>query len=303
VAVGIASLSIIAARGWPARLGWEAARIAAVADDEQRHPSRCMTLDQRVVPATEACHLGATGATPTVLLWGDSHAMVTATAMEVTAKRHGASFLFAADADCPIGVRLQVAQEDYSYCERYNRDMLQLALSSPHIRTVVLSSRWTKWNIGEPANPADRPTSPPLLRYGGRSALSIADNKLMWEQSFTALLDQLTSAGKRVVIVGPVPEPNFNVPHRLFVERFGIAAPVTALSRRQRYDERHRVVLAFFDSLKDRKGVSFVWPVSALCAADKCPVVEGNEPLFFDHNHLSVYGARKTAPLYDRLFE
>ena len=303
VALGLASLSIVEAAGFPSRLGPEAARIAAVADDEQRHPSRCMSLDERVVPPASAFLLGTAGIAPTALLWGDSHAMVTATAMEVAAKRQGASFLFAADADCPIGIGFQVEADGYSYCETYNREMLRLALLSPNIRTVVLSSRWTKWNIGEPANPADNPTKPILLRYAGRSASTIAENKPMWEAGFVALLNELTAAGKRVVIVGPVPEPSFNVPHRLFVQKFGIAEPVTTLSKAVSYKERHRAVLAFFDSLQGRRNVSFLWPASLLCAADKCPIVEGGEPLFFDHNHLSVYGARKTAPLYDGLFQ
>jgi hypothetical protein len=302
VSIGAASLSIIALQGIPSRLNSEAAKIAAVADDENRHRSDCMTLGAHIVPPAKACRIGA-NVEPATLLWGDSHAMVTATAMEVTAKREDQSFLFAADADCPIALGLQIASDDYAYCERYNREMLQLALSSQKLRTIVLSSRWTKWNMGEPANPADFPFRPPLLRYRNREARSVSENKLLWEESFTALVDRLVRAGKRVVIVGPVPEPPFNVPHRLFVQRFGIAEPVTALSREQSYTSRHRSVLAFFGALRGRQGLSFVWPVDVLCRADKCPIVDGNGPLFFDHNHLSIEGSLKIAPLFVGVFD
>jgi len=240
---------------------------------------------------------------PTVLLWGDSHAMVTATSMETAAKRRGRSFLFAADADCPIGLGLEISSQDYAYCEQYNREMLQLALSSPDIRTVVLSSRWTKWNMGEPGNPADLPFKPPLLRFGIGQARSVAENKPLWEQSFTALVDRLTDAGKQVVIVGPVPEPTFNVPHRLFVQRFGLAESVSAVSKDRDYALRHRAILAFFNGVSRRKQVSFVWPVDALCQADKCPIADDSGPIFFDHNHLSLHGAQKVAPLFEMVFD
>jgi peptidoglycan/LPS O-acetylase OafA/YrhL len=302
VAIAAVSLSILAFQGIPARLSPEAARIAFVADDENRHHSDCMTLGEHIVPPAHACRLGA-DSQPSALLWGDSHAMVTATAMELTAREKGRSFLFAADADCPIGLGLAISAQDYGYCVQYNREMLQLALSSPNIRTIALSSRWTKWNMGEPANPADFPSKPPLLRYRMKEARTLSDNKALWEESFTALVDRLTAAGKRVVIVGPLPEPSFNVPHRLFVQRFGFAKPVTALSRDDNYALRHRAILDFFGRLRGRKGLSFVWPAEVLCQADKCPIVDQDGPLFFDHNHLSIHGARKISPLFASVFD
>jgi SGNH domain (fused to AT3 domains) len=87
---------------------------------------------------------------------------------------------------------------------------------------------------------------------------------------------------KEVVIVGPIPEPTYNVPHRLFVGRYGLARAPTPAD----YEGRHSVALAFFKSLKGREGASFVWPAEQLCKSGMCPTMARGVPLYFDNNHL-----------------
>ena len=309
VGVAIVSGVIIAAQGLPTRLNRYEASITAAADDKYRHHVECLTVDKSIVSPEHACHLGAPSISPTLLLWGDSHAMVTATALEQAALNERGSFLFAADADCPPGVGFEIdprfdasltSQLSYRYCAQYNAQMLKVALTSPTIKIVVFSSRWTNWRIGEPPNPVEAPADVRLRdRYG--TASSVVANKPKWERGFKALIEQLTAAGKRVVIVGPVPEPRFDVPHELYVEQFGFAKgsrPITA----GEYRERHKSILSFFATLQGKPGVSFIWPYNALCLKNECRLVESGNPMFLDQDHLSMFGARKTASLYDRLF-
>ncbi|MEO8456055.1 MAG: acyltransferase family protein [Sphingomicrobium sp.] len=308
---GVISLLIVAGRGLPARLTLEAATIVATADDKQRHHSECMTVDQRIVPPEHACHLGTPGVEPTALLWGDSHSMVTATALEQSAIKRHAAFLFAADADCPPGLGFDIDQSvnpgltsqlSYRYCAEYNNKMLNVALSAPTIRTVVFSARWTNWRIGESPNPNETVADVRLRDSYGLASSTLA-NKEKWERGFFALIDRLSEAQKRIVIVGPLPEPTINVPHGLYVERFGFSKPVEPITVAQ-YRQRHRVILRILQEVVTaRRGIVVIWPERALCSVDKCPVVDRGQPIFFDHNHLSVYGARKTSYLYDSVFE
>jgi peptidoglycan/LPS O-acetylase OafA/YrhL len=296
-ALAAASLAIVATGGIPLRLAPQQRRQLAVMDDEKRHPSQCMTVDERYVDPANPCQFGQH---PSVLLWGDSHSMITATSMQAAR----VPFLFAADADCPIGLGLSidpghqrtlVSQLSYRRCGDYNRGMLQRALR-PDVKAVVLSSRWTNWRLGEPANPAEAAVDIRLVDSDG-VARSAAANRAKFEHAFTALIDILTGAGKHVVIVGPVPEPKFNVPHRLFVSGFGFApAPQPA-----DYVTRHRVILAFLRQFESRRGVTIVWPAQALCIGRVCPTVRNGLPLFFDHDHLTVEAARSLAPLYSDL--
>lgn len=309
IAVGAAAAVIILLGGVPARLAPKTAALVSVQDDEQRHHSECMTVDQKIVSPAHACLLGAPGVAPTALLWGDSHAMVTATALEQAAVRRHASFLFAADADCPPGIGFRIDrrvnpgltnQLSYRYCDAYNQQMLEFALKSPGVETVIFSARWTNWRIGAPANPAEPPADVRLIDAKG-AARSIGENAPKWERGFLALVDRLTASGKKVVIVGPLPEPTFNVPHQLYVQRFGLARRATPISVSD-YRIRHAKILAFFRGMTHKKGVRFIWPEQVLCSNGVCPIVDRGIPLYFDQDHLSVYGARKTSVLYDSAF-
>ena len=292
----LAALStlIIISDGMPSRLSPMQQRRVAVMDDEVRHPSHCMTLDAGFVDPARPCKFGQH---PSVLLWGDSHAMVTASSLSAA----GVSFLFAANADCPTGLGLSIDashagvladQPSYRRCGEYNAKMLLRALQ-PDVKIVVLSSRWTNWRIGEPPNKTETNVDLRLVDANG-PANSTLGNLQKFEVAFLALLDRLTSAGKEVVIVGPLPEPTYNVPHRLFVHNFGFAsAPDPA-----EYEGRHRVALSFLKRTEKNKNVSVIWPASMLCHSGVCPTAADGVPLYFDHNHLTVDAARSLAPLY-----
>ena len=293
-ATAIIGLAIFLADGVPQRLTPLQTKQLAVVDDELRHPSKCMSIGDRWIEPSEACRFGPR---PNTLLWGDSHAMVTATSLNAA----GVSFFFAADADCPIGINLSVSSEfetglvsqgHYRRCGEYNRKMLVRALD-PDIETVVLSSRWTNWRIGEPANPAEKSVDIRLVDELGTS-VTAAQNRVKFERAFTTLVAKLTNAGKHVVIVGPLPEPTFNVPHRLYVEGLGFAPTERAGAE---YESRHRTILAFFRSFNNLPNVSFIWPSEALCT-NGCAVARNDIPLYFDHNHLTFDEATRLSPLY-----
>ncbi|MBN8807525.1 MAG: acyltransferase [Sphingomonas sp.] len=309
MAVVLAVSGVVATtHGLPSRLGPRGAMLVDAARDKDRVHRECLSVGDTIVEPANACRLGTPGVTPTALLWGDSHAMVTATALEAAAQaRHGA-FLFAATADCPVGIGFAIdtgtekaltETPSYRFCARYNAEMLRIALATPSIRDVVLSSRWTNWRIGEPANPAESKVDI-RLRDDTGVATSVAGNATIFERGFRKLVDTLVAAGKRVTIVGPLPEPAFNVPQRLFVEQFGMAGSASPIKLAD-YRRRHQNILAIFARIR-RPGVTFVWPTDTLCQRDLCPIESRGRPMFFDHNHLSVDAAKLTAPLYLPIF-
>jgi peptidoglycan/LPS O-acetylase OafA/YrhL len=301
-----AGVFAVATNGLPSRMSEQALIILAVAEDKTRHPYNCLSLDDKWVPPGSACLLGDTGAIPTVLLWGDSHAMVTATSLQVAAHRNDSSFLFAATADCPIGLGFSVdstvnpgltRQNNYRNCEKYNREMLVVA-QQPNIRTVVLSSRWTNWRNGEPANRAER-VADVRLRTAQGTANSTVENRPIFERGFTELVDRLRREGKSVIIVGPLPEPTYDVPRRAYVSQFGITEPPPPLTLEE-YSSRHSTILRFFKAFEGK--VTFIWPSEGLCEDGVCPTQHRSIPIYFDHNHLSVAGAKSLSYLYDSVF-
>jgi peptidoglycan/LPS O-acetylase OafA/YrhL len=308
LAVG-AGGGLAAAQGWPSRLDARARMLVEAAADKDRVHRECLSVGEVILPPTEACRFGAAGVAPSVLLWGDSHAMVTATALEAAAEREGAAFLFAATADCPIGLGFEIdggtepnltGAAAYRFCGTYNREMLNLVLSRPEITKVVLSARWTNWRIGAPANPAEDAVDV-RLRDARGVARSGAENRAVFERGFLNLLRALREGGKQVFIVGPLPEPAFNVPDRLYVERFGTLAPARAIAVAD-YQTRHRGILSFFAQVERAGLARVIRPATVLCRGGECPIETDGRPNFFDHNHLSVAAALRTAPLYAPVF-
>ncbi|MBB6506665.1 peptidoglycan/LPS O-acetylase OafA/YrhL [Sphingomonas endophytica] len=311
IAIAVTGVMIAKSNGLPGRLDERSARMLAVSGDRTRHHAECMSNGNVIVAPAKACVLGTAGATPHTLLWGDSHALVTATAMELAARRRGATLLFAATADCPIGVGFAISDTtergltttpSYRYCGYYNEAMLARALNDHAITTVVLSSRWSNWRIGAPANLAESAVDLRLVDARGIAA-SVAGNRAIFERGFMAVLRRLDGSGKRVFIVAPVPEPPASVPEALYVQRFGLAPPLKELSLTD-YQTRHASILAFFAKVhRELPAVRFIRPVAILCdTAGRCPMLHDGIPVYFDHNHLSVDAARRTAPLYDGVF-
>ena len=65
---------------------------------------------------------------------------------------------------------------------------------------------------------------------------------------------------------------------------------------------RHEYILSLFDGIAEKYTVRFIWPHTVLCHENVCPIMDDGRPIYFDHNHLSIFGATKTSFLYDVIF-
>lgn len=297
---GIAGILMARSDGFPERLTPEAQALVSVAADKHLHPIACMSNGNVIV--SQPCLLGTPGKAPTALLWGDSHAMVSATAMDAAAKRAGKSFLFLATADCPPGLGFEISPghepglsttPSYRSCGEYNRRMLDLAKEVP---VVVISSRWSNWRIGEPGNPVESPVDLRLVDESG-PAVSLEDNARIFEAGFRRLIAALRD--KKIYLVGPLPEPAFDVPQTLFVSRYGLVSPPASISITE-YEHRHSKALDILGRVANE--TDLIWPHRTLCRNGECLLAIDGRPAYFDHNHLSVEAALMTAEVYAPIF-
>ena len=301
---------IVADAGLPFRVSPAVLRLLSVEqENETYYPWNCMSIEQRILSLSQVCHLGSQHAQPSVLLWGDSHAVVTAMALEQSALRNHAAFLFAASVDCPIGIGFSidsgtgptfVSSPGYRHCGRYNDEMLKLASEDPNLKAVVLASRWTNWRDGEGGSAAETPVDI-RLRDNTGVAGSLVENREIFTRGFESLLRSLTATGKTVWIVGPLPEPSVRVPKALYVKGLGFDGTDINVPRASFLD-RNKYILWLFGEIAKKYPVRFIWPHDVLCGDQTCPVVDDGKPLYFDSNHLSAFGVSKTSKLYDVIF-
>jgi len=116
-------------------------------------------------------------------------------------------------------------------------------------------------------------------------------------------VDQLLSAGKRVIVVYPLP-----LQRREILRELGRAAAdgkdLNALGRtRESYLADSSEAFAFLDGLGDRPGLIRVYPHAGLCADGRCSLFRDGRVLYSDHAHLSLSGAEVVSPLFARALE
>ncbi|HRQ06324.1 MAG TPA: SGNH hydrolase domain-containing protein, partial [Nitrosomonas halophila] len=171
-----------------------------------------------------------------------------------------------------------------------NAAVMKMLEQREDLGTVILLARWALATEGhgvpgELAEPAilddddintEAPTDP-------------SGNYALFRSGLEATVAAILATGRRVLLIGGVPEIGWHVPDALARHRrFGSAMPQppeidAVLQRNQR---AHRVMRR----LARLEGVSYILPAPWLCNP-ACPVEAGGRPLYYDDEHLTKNGA------------
>jgi hypothetical protein len=117
-------------------------------------------------------------------------------------------------------------------------------------------------------------------------------------------INRLLKLGRRVIIVNEIPEIGYNVPSAFFIsQRIGKDLNKMIAPSMDEYIERNKVASAIFQSLAQKKHIQILEPSKVLCASQRCLVVAEGHYLYADDDHLSVFGARYIASIFDVVFE
>jgi peptidoglycan/LPS O-acetylase OafA/YrhL len=285
--------------GLPQRLPADVVALADPARDHAAATRDCFNPTPARVRAAELCRIGAESVPPTFLLWGDSHADSIAGAVAAAAAVRGRAGLFAATAACPPLLDVwRVAGNGAANCTDFNHAVLQLASSEAAITTVILAARWVmaargtryKFEPGEPVTIRDAESRPG------------DDNAAVFRRGLARTLRGLAAAGKRIAVVGPVPEVGWPVPDALAKAKyFGMDLDIApTLSE---FETRQQPVFDAFAALQAEVAFTVIWPHQVLCDAQRCPVSSDGKTLYRDEEHVSAYGADRLIPLLEPVFD
>ena len=156
------SAAIQLSGGWPQRFS---AEIRAIYDlSREQEGGGCFEQEAAELPPEHACVLGAQGARPQTVLWGDSHAYQFARPLEQAFRERGRAFRLYGYNQCPpvLGVE-PMAEGHPTGCPDYNDEVLRRILRDPDIRTVVLAARHSLPLIGHYGNV--EPETPVQVRF------------------------------------------------------------------------------------------------------------------------------------------
>jgi len=148
----------------------------------------------------------AADARSSIALWGDSHSSALEPGLTSIANAQDYQLLRLAHAAClplidaanyrhtfPLGAR---------QCLDFNRQILTLLQSDPHVHTVILAGRWTDMFSTEAQ--ADG------FLTNTRIPFATATANTLFQQSLSATIRALQSSGKQVIVLDDVPSFNFD---------------------------------------------------------------------------------------------
>jgi hypothetical protein len=261
-----AAAALIAVNGFAARFPPQVLRLYASADDYNHRRDACHSGSFEAIPYDKSCAYGAAGAVPSAVVWGDSHGAELVEAIGDRMAPLGGSVLQITASSCPPAVDFD--RKGRAYCRAHNSDVLDRLRADPRIRTVFLVADYDTYGAGPSA----------FTRGIAKSAQA------------------LTAAGKRVVLVYPIPIMPAEPPQMLGLHAARGADPASWGLPRAEYDRREGAKIAFLDELAAATRADALHPEQVLCDARLCRAYAPKwGALYFNQNHLSVTGARLVA--------
>lgn len=273
-AVALASVGalIFFLQGLPGRLNAQAAMINEAVDTEYR----CPTSQYLSLGLNRACPMNLPSRNPAdakVVLLGNSHAQMYAPAWTAIFAEHDTPGLLV-----PVNLCLPTVTINYTpACAAVAEQNLANVLALPRLQVVILAFTWS----------SPEPLRDPDGKIAGAGALvgGIDD-----------LIQRIQQAGKKVILVGPIARPDWDVAS-IISRELAFGWPIrqqTALPLGQ-FEDMFGAAISHFQSERD---ITFVPVSKALCNANSCGYVIDGRSVYADGNHISKYELWRFSPLF-----
>lgn len=213
-----------------------------------------------------------------VILWGDSHAQMYAPALKKALGDRTGLLVYSYGCAPVLGDAMTPA------CGEVQRANYAVIRAS-RAHTVILAESWQQYRDEQ-------------ARYTGLTPLP-AERYQIAIQRLRALVAGLRQAGKRVIIVGPIAIPGYDVAgigsrEMLF---YGRVKHPTFIPYEDYLVETANVRAAIEDMAHDSDVIP-VWVDRMACANGRCDYIRDGRSIFADHDHYSTGFATSLSPLF-----
>lgn len=304
------SLSIITGVGWtlhiydgfPTRLPAAAIALDAFSNDSNERREECFERP----PSDGLCSIGSF---PTedegadFLFWGDSHADSFFPGMDRAANQEAQSGLFVGMSGCPPA--RHVERVPSSGCAAFNESVVSWLEGREDISLVILAARWPihfeGTRFGGEAGDVVR------FEWNGISTAHVSggDNSALILPGLLQTIGAVLATGRRVVLLGPVPEMGQDVPTSHARHAFLSWAPLHSVTRDE-YDVRAGRSERFLMQIAEEvEGVRYL-PLSDIFCDDRlCYSTNADGiPLYVDDDHVNRTAALSLlAPRFTEIWQ
>jgi peptidoglycan/LPS O-acetylase OafA/YrhL len=262
IAFAVAGLFYVT-KGLPQRFDRRAhAMFAAEADYNSRRP-QCHA-SRRQIAYADNCIFGAPNAVPDTAVWGDSLGAEFSVVLGEQAAARGGAVMQITASSCPPAA--DFAPDGSAACLTHSRDTLAALTADPRIRTVYLVAAFADYRVEEHSR---------IIAAYARAATA------------------LHAAGKRLVLIYPIPKLPFPAPTALGLMAKRGAPPGQFGVPTAAFREANSAFVPVLDKLVADLGAQRIAPADRLCDPSRCHAyINGVGVLYFDDLHPSLTGAR-----------
>jgi hypothetical protein len=186
---------------------------------------------------------------------------------------------FAGRRGCPPGKAPDIPSPSWDRgCIEFDEAVLQFAATDRGLSDVVLISRWGELESGTQGGP--------LIRDAA------------WDR-LDATVTAIAGKGRRVWLVGPLPRAAFDVPRALYAQSLGFDRDIDVRPTVADFLKQRARTFSILEDVASRRGARLLLPHLVLCDAVHCAVSRDGRPYYFDDNHVTTFGARALAPVFE----
>ncbi|ABC29517.1 predicted acyltransferase [Hahella chejuensis KCTC 2396] len=289
------SFITIASQGLPFRINENISFIAEAANDKP-NLSECLKDEKAFGPYSHQCSLGGDNNKQTsVLMWGDSHGEALMPALDKALTKLSLKGEFVGRGGCIPLLDAYQAAEGFSECPQINDAIFNYISEMPHLKTVILASRWSLYANG--LRYEHEHGSPVYLRTSDTIQTSLELNKVIFKESFLKTLSQLKELGLTVYVVEQVPEVGFDVPEHMARSKL-LNQNVNIEPNVNEYNERQKLVREIFKEAEDSNLARLISVQSVFCSETNCAIAKDEKPIYRDGNHITRTMSEEIAHIF-----
>jgi hypothetical protein len=171
-----------------------------------------------------------------------------------------------------------MTRRPYSECDQW-RGEIMARLRTEHPQLIVLG-------IGR--------------KYGSHASFGLPANFASydptWMDKLASLVRQLRGTGAKVLVLGPIPDPQSVVPNCLSIHLDDATACSPARSVAV-----NDPGIAAESGVVEAAGGQYADVTQLFCTTERCPAIVGNTLVYFNQNHLTLEYARLLGPVLGTL--
>jgi peptidoglycan/LPS O-acetylase OafA/YrhL len=268
------------AKGYPERLP---SNVSILEGMTRLNNVSCTKQDSNI------CITGAAGKEYNTIMFGDSHANTYASGFHPYLENSDKAIGLVNGGCAPIinFMKYNTSKRD-AECSRMMSEELLRVSNNNQITTVILAAQWSYyihgWRNGSRKY---------AYRYGTSSNTSGSQNPNEFKQAFLNTIDVLKKSGKKIFIIGPLPEYSLRPPEALAKIEWHGGSEVSLLIPLEDYHKRNKVFSELM-GMKESHSVNFINVAQNFCNDEVCWPYSNREgsivPLYSDGNHLNAHG-------------